>query len=419
MSQAIKKYLESKASWSEIQQIIKSLSLKGFQTVVAGGAVRDALLKKPAKDIDLASSATAQEILKIFPYAKGEFAKYGVIFIPLKTKETLEITSFRKDRSYKDGRRPSSISYSTIEEDAKRRDFTINALFYDTQKEKLIDFVEGVKDLNNKKLKTVGKAQERFEEDHLRALRALRLAHQLDFHIDEEIKKVLPSFAKKIMKISKERILEELVKMFSEGRIGKAVKLLKDHSLFYSVFPSLEAPFKNQSIKNPFDFWNQDFSFCKEPPYFWTALALPFFYSDKKSFQAFLQSLLVSSAHIKKSLSYLEAVQNLTSAQSSFTEKLQALNGQNKQVFELADFWLKSQNLELDSLNKILYEFEERQKEGWLPSPLVNGNDLLKHFPNQAKQKFSLILKQAFAYQMEHPKAQKYELLKYLSQLYP
>ena len=145
MDKNIKKQLELQANWPEVKNIIEVLSKKGFQTVVAGGAVRDALLKKIPKDLDLATSAKAEEVLKIFPSAKGEFAKYGVVFIPLKTKETLEITSFRKDVSYKDGRRPSSISYSKIEEDARRRDFTINALFYDPQKEEIIDFTGGLK----------------------------------------------------------------------------------------------------------------------------------------------------------------------------------------------------------------------------------------------------------------------------------
>ena len=157
----IRKQLELKLNWPKIENVIKTLSDKGFQVVIAGGAVRDILLKKSPKDIDLATSAKAEDVLKIFPSAKGKFAKYGVVVIPLKQGERLELTSFRKDDLYKDGRRPDSISYSSMKEDAKRRDFTINALFYDSQSEEIIDFIGGLKDLQNKILRAVGKADER------------------------------------------------------------------------------------------------------------------------------------------------------------------------------------------------------------------------------------------------------------------
>ena len=413
----IKKQLEQKNSWPEIKNIIEQIAKKGFQAVVVGGAVRDAFLQKTPKDIDLATSARPEEVLKIFPSAKKHFAKYGVVFIPLKTKETLEITSFRTDSDYKDGRRPQSVSYGGMEEDASRRDFTMNALFYDFQKEEIIDFIGGLKDLQNKTLKTVGDPEQRFEEDHLRALRALRLAHQLRFQIDESTKKAIHLFAKKIKIISKERILEELTRMFSEGRIGSAVKSLTDQNVFPSVFPNLKYPLKDKHLNNPFDFWNKDFSFYKEPAFFWTVFGLPFFYSDTKGFQNFLKNLLAPNSHIKKSLSYLKAVQTLTTAQSSFTEKLQALDGQKKQVLELSSFWLKSQNSDITALNHILQEFEKRKQEGKLPEPLVKGSDLLKLFPTLPKKDFSLTLKWAFEYQMEHHKAEKSEILEKLSQL--
>ena len=414
MNQNIKKQLEWKNSWSEIKNIIDRISKKGFQVVVTGGAVRDALLKKIPKDIDLASSAKPEELLKIFPSAKGPFAKYGVIFIPLKTKETLEITSFRKDSSKTDGRRPHFISYGSMKEDATRRDFTINALFYDPQEEKLIDFVKGIKDLQNKTLKTVGPAKKRFEEDHLRAFRALRLSHQLEFQIDEETKKAIPLFAKKIKTISKERILKELIKMFSAGRIGSALKSLKNHDVFPYIFPRLDFSLENKYLKRPFDFWNKDFSFCGDQAFFWTALALPFFYLDAKAFELFLKDLLVRSSCIKKSQSYLKATQILTTNRGSLTEKLQALDGQKKQVSELSGFWLQSQGFDRHPLNEILQEFEKRQKEEKLPPPLIKGSDILEAFPKAPKHCLASILKQAFEYQMEYPQSSKSDILKKL-----
>ena len=148
-------------------------------------------------------------------------------------------------------------------------------------------------------------------------------------------------------------------------------------------------------------------------------MAYPFFNSDTNEFKLFLKNLLVSSFHIRKSLSYLKAVQTLTSKKSSFTEQLQALDGQKKQVFELTDFWLKSQNLQADFLRKILQEFENRAEKGKLPEPLVRGSDLLNLFPSLPKQQFSSLLKQAFEYQMEHPKALKSEILNKMSNRLP
>ena len=412
MKPSVKNQLEKRVEWPEIKSIIKKLSKEGFLTVVAGGAVRDALLNKIPKDIDLATSARPEQVLKIFPHAKGAFTKYGVVALPLKTKKTIEITRFRKDSDYKDGRRPSSVSYSNIKEDALRRDFTVNALFYDPQTNKIIDFTGGLKDLQSKTLRAVGLANKRFEEDHLRAMRALRLAHQLDFQIEEKTGKSIPLFAKKIKKISKERILEELVKMFSKGDLGPALKSLKDHKLFPSVFPSLKKPLKSKHLRDPFDFWNKAFSFCKEPAFFWTAIGLPLFHSHTKDFTLFLKSLLVSNAELKKSLSYLKAVQTLTNRKSSFTEQLKALNGQKRQTFELTDFWLKSQGLKTSFLRRILREFEKRERAGKLPVPLVKGSDLLKLSPVPPKQQFSSILNKAFEYQMEQPKAGKSEILR-------
>lgn len=412
MAEDIKKQLELSEDWVEVKGIIEALLKRGFQAVLAGGAVRDALLKKPSKDMDIATSARPKEVLKIFSKAKGEFSKYGVVVIPLKTKKCVEVTSFRADSDYKDGRRPEAVFYSSMEEDAKRRDFTINALFYDLQEEKVIDFTGGVKDLKKGVIRSVGRAEQRFKEDYLRVLRALRFAHQLDFQIDVKTQKAILAFSSKVQKLSKERILDELMKMFSAGKIGLAVKNLQDYGLFPYVFPNLKSSLKSQSLENPFVFWNQKFSFYRDPAFCWTVFGLPFFYFDVKPFKLFLKSLLVSSACLKKSASYFTGLCRLTANHSSFTEKLLALEGQKGEVFELTYFWLKSQNREIFSLNQILKEFGKREIEGRLPKALVTGSDLLKFYPALSKEKFSFVLKKAFEYQMENPRAKKAKILK-------
>ena len=415
MKLSLKKQFQKNPCWGEIEKIISKLSQHGFDILIVGGSIRDALLNKSIKDIDLATSAIPEQIIKIFPKSNSSFAKYGNVFISLKNNHKVEITTFRKDSSHTDGRRPQSVQYSSIKEDAKRRDFTINALFYDLKKDTVIDLVNGVKDLKNKKIRTVGKAEKRFKEDHLRMLRALRLAHQLSFKLDKEIQKAVLKLNKNISAISKERILDELMNMCSIGKIDHILKDLKNYGLFQYVFPQLNLKQKY------FEFWKKDFSFYQEPAFCWAVIGLPFFYSDTKSFEIFLKSYPIKTAVIKKSLSYLKSVQTLIDLTSSFTEQLIAFNDQKKQVYELTYNLLEAGILKNKNLKKlkqnlkfILKEFNKREVKNQLPPALVKGADLLKLPSSIKKQNFSEILKQAFSCQMENPKINKKEILKKL-----
>ena len=189
------------------------------------------------------------------------------------------------------------------------------------KKRRLIDFTGGREDLRKRLIRSVGKPEKRFKEDHLRILRALRFAHQLDFQIEAETKKMIPLFSQKIQKLSKERVLEELGKMFSSGRMGLILQSLWDHGLFPYIFPELESPFKAKVLKKPFVFWNQEFSFYEDQAFYWLVFSLPFFYSHIKSFHLFLKSLGLPSASAKKSLSYLKAVDCLIDPQKLFDRK--------------------------------------------------------------------------------------------------
>ena len=415
MQKSVKSQLKKSLYWNKINTIISKLSQKGFEVFIVGGAVRDALLNKAIKDIDLATSAKPKQVAKIFPKANSSFAKYGTVFIPLKNKHQVEITTFRQDLSYKDGRRPQSVKYSSIEEDAKRRDFTINSLFYNVKTDKVIDLVNGIKDLKNKKIKTVGQAEKRFKEDYLRILRAVRLAHQLNFTLDKEIQKALLKLNKNISLISKERILKELMSLFSEGKMDCILKSFNDYGLFQYIFPPLKAE------KKYFKFWSGDFSFYLDPAFCWTLIGLPFFYSDIKKFESFLKAYPIKTAVIKQSLSYFRSVQTLTDLKKSFTDHLLAFNGQKKQAYELTHNLLESGILKRKegqklkkNLKFILSEFSKREINNQLPPALLKGSDLLKLSPPAQKQNISKKLKQAFSYQMENPKINKKDILKKL-----
>lgn len=183
---------------------------------ISGGAVRDFILDRTPYDIDMTTDATDQEILDLFPNAVLTGQKFGVYKLPIKKNDEthiFDLTVFRTDAEYLDGRRPVEIIRATPELDACRRDFTINALFFDLNKMELIDYVGGVSDLKNQVLKTVGDAASRFNEDYLRILRCVRFQATLDFKLDKLTEAAAFNLAAKVNQISGERIREELGKV--------------------------------------------------------------------------------------------------------------------------------------------------------------------------------------------------------------
>jgi len=165
-------------------EIVKRLQQAGHVAYFAGGSVRDSLLGKEAKDYDIATSAPPDEVQKLFPRVTDLTGKsFGVVRV-LVGDQSFEVATFRQDGAYQDGRRPTSVRFVTAEEDAQRRDFTINGLFYDPIADRLIDYVGGEADLRAKVLRAIGDPAARFTEDHLRLLRAVRFATRLYFEIE-------------------------------------------------------------------------------------------------------------------------------------------------------------------------------------------------------------------------------------------
>ena len=223
-------------------QIIRSLHKAGFEALLAGGCVRDMLLGNKPKDYDVVTSATPLEICKIFRRTIKVGAKFGVIIV-LVAREQVEVATFRAEAGYSDGRRPDKVSFTSAKEDSLRRDFTINGMFYDPLKKKVIDYVGGREDLKKKIIRTIGKPQERFSEDYLRMLRAVRFAAQLDFEIEKNTLNAVKKYSGNITKISGERIAMELESLSAAVKRARGVKLLLSTGLAERIF----AAFKNKS----------------------------------------------------------------------------------------------------------------------------------------------------------------------------
>src|SRR3954454_23265016 len=193
--------------------LAERLRASGHAAYFAGGCVRDLLRGETPKDFDIATDATPEIVQKIFSRTYAVGAHFGVIVV-LENEFQFEVATFRSDGAYLDGRRPIEVQFATAEKDAARRDFTINGMFFDPEKEEVIDFVDGRQDLERRLVRAIGDPAQRFAEDRLRMLRAVRFATGLGFEIDEKTWKAIVASAARITQISSERIRDELVKIF-------------------------------------------------------------------------------------------------------------------------------------------------------------------------------------------------------------
>ena len=224
----------------EALEIINIIEDSGYEAYIVGGSLRDSLLGMQPKDIDIASSASPTEIKLIFNSYKtiDTGIDFGTVTLIYNDKP-VEITTFRSESVYLDSRRPDSVSFEkNVDEDLKRRDFTINAMAYN-QSKKLVDLFSGEEDLNNKLIRCVGSPDERFSEDALRMLRAVRFACVLNFDIEKNTFEAIQHNASRIEHISKERIQAELNKILMSSKPSRGIRLLLDSKLLDYVLPEI------------------------------------------------------------------------------------------------------------------------------------------------------------------------------------
>lgn len=220
-------------------EIVNKLNDAGFIAYLAGGCVRDHLLGLSFADIDIATSASCDEVCSLFPRCIQVGASFGVVQVMMDGKG-YEVATFRAESGYSDGRHPDRVYQANPEADARRRDFTINGMFYDPLTCQVIDYVQGAGDLKSGVIRAIGNPLERMEEDRLRALRAVRFACRLGFDIESETAKAVQAAAKKIpSSISVERIVDELTKMSSHPSFPKALVLLYELGILTEIFPEI------------------------------------------------------------------------------------------------------------------------------------------------------------------------------------
>ena len=219
-------------------EIIGKLQEEGHIAYLAGGCVRDMLRGEIPKDYDIATSALPEQITTIFSKTREVGVHFGVVIV-IKENQAFDVATFRNDGSYKDGRHPEEVTFSTPEEDTARRDFTINGIFFDPISQKYIDFVNGRSDIEKKVVRAIGDPDLRFQEDHLRLLRAVRFAARFNYEIEEKTWKSIKLNASEISKISKERVRDELTKiLLNENRV-LGFDLLVDSGLMEHIIPEI------------------------------------------------------------------------------------------------------------------------------------------------------------------------------------
>ena len=238
---------ESHRQWNAVKEAYSKLKTAGFQALLAGGCVRDLIMGRTPNDFDIATNATPDQVAAIFPKALLVGREFGVTIIPVEDYK-IEIATFRVDGSYKDGRRPDSVTFSTPEEDAKRRDFTVNALFYDLDQKKVVDYVGGEADIKAKLIRAVGEPEKRFSEDKLRLLRAVRFAAQLGFEIEPSTFSAISKLYAAVNVVAQERIRDEFVKLFKAKAAERGLELLLHSKLALSIFPEFKEIWSSSDV---------------------------------------------------------------------------------------------------------------------------------------------------------------------------
>lgn len=377
--------------------VVNRLQKQGYQTVFAGGCVRDSLLSHRPKDLDIATAAPPEAVEAAFPRTLAVGKAFGTIVVMCREYQ-FEVTTFRTDGAYKDGRHPESVAFSGIEEDARRRDFTVNALFYDPLKEEVLDFVQGLPDLRSACLRTVGDPQERFREDHLRMLRAVRFVGQLGFTLEASALNIIQKSHNDLAKVSVERIFNEIQRLLTSKHLQQGLQCLRDSKLYEVFWPEF-ARFDLASLKRYPSFPNWENAFA----------AIQFNVDADPEVR--LRSWKVSRESLRRIQEQLHGARKLLDANSTRADRARILGGDTfAETLNLA----LAQTTDENQIEAYVQEFlAVASPLGTLPQPFVNGQDLLKAGVPPG-EKMGRILKDLFDAQLEGKVRSKTEAMERL-----
>lgn len=371
--------LESHPHWPAVKAIYHKLDSHGYKAFLAGGCVRDALLGIPANDLDVATDATPDQIEALFDKTVNVGKVFGVMRV-LQDGADIEVATFRTDGTYADGRRPDEVHFSSPEEDAKRRDFTVNALFYDLAQNKVLDFVQGQEDLKTQTLRTVGIAEQRFKEDHLRLLRAARFVAQLDFTLEDKTYLALKTMAAEVKTVSGERLRDEMIKLLNSKAVPKGLKIMFDSGLLHHLFP-----FRQRDNS-----WQGTFGGTED----WQLLSLFFRKAEIQEVQSSLQQLRLSTKDLRAILRAWTTFQRPEEFLSlRLGVQLQAM--QDPGIAFVFEVLIQEGHAKAAEMKSLLQAYKAL---GPLPAPLLTGEDVKGHLQGKA---IGICLTEAYCLQLE------------------
>lgn len=365
--------------WESVQSIMDVLKSSGFQVYLAGGCVRDALLGRRPHDLDLATNAKPEEVESLFSKTIDVGKSFGVIRVLLDNCD-IEVATFRKDGNYEDGRRPENVEFSDAKEDCLRRDFTMNALFYDFDKDEVLDYVGGISDLRSSLIKAVGDADKRFDEDQLRMFRALRFAAQLGFDIDGNTLNAIKKHSWRINNVSGERIHEEFAKFFLGTFKVANLSLLKVTGIEQALFPGMMS---GKWLDVPIQ------SFIE-------GLCLYFRYDiENKNIDQYLEKLKLSSKEKKFFNSFKKTLMNADKIKSIGFGKLLQAYADPAVRFACQTLVFENACPEIEAIHLKWLQMNEE-----LPVPFLSGKDVLA-IKNVEGKLLGQLLQECYELQME------------------
>lgn len=349
--------------------VIKTLRANGHEAFLAGGCVRDMLMGRTANDYDVATSAPPNEVMRLFRRTLKVGARFGVVIV-LDGKHQVEVATFRTESGYADGRHPSNVEFSSPRKDARRRDFTVNGMFYDPVGAKVIDFVNGQRDLRARIIRTIGSPDKRFGEDYLRMLRAVRFATQLDFTIETRTWAAIMRLAPRITAVSAERIAIELEATLTSRNRARGAMLLAESGLAAAIFPGFSGHTAATGIER-IGLLKGDVSFAM-------ALATLFSESAMPKAMEYCAQLKLSSSRSKHIKWLLERRGVLLDADMSVSSlKMLAANPFFPDLLELQRAIQVYHGLPVTPLNRIKKRVAEFDQTNLLPPPLIDGHELI------------------------------------------
>lgn len=379
--------------WEKVLLILESLNESGYEAYLAGGCVRDAALGLAPRDFDIATSATPDEVEALFPRTEKVGAMFGVMLV-IVDKAPFEVATFRTEKDYQDGRHPGKVEFCGPKEDAFRRDFTVNAMFFDVFEDKLIDYVGGIKDVKQKVLRAVGDPSLRFQEDYLRVLRAVRFASQLGFKIEEETFEAICEKAPLVPLISRERVAQEVEKTLRGMAPALGLRLWAASGLAPYLF---EKP--NSYLKENLNYLTD---FAERMGHLETseqAWAVFFSKWPESSREEQFRSFRLSAAVSQKVNYLLQTAKSLLNPTMRMAEKWILMQGDLGVVaLKIAQIMAELEGRE--GLQPLVEQLLKASKLGQLPERLVNAMDL-KNCGVEPGPRFGEILKEIYLLQLE------------------